>query len=176
MTRAHWWWFQSPRRRLAVLLWWLGVAPLLSCTEPVDLPEVRTPLTTDLGCPVSLHGSVAQPAWFEWSDGTDILECAVSEFGACRPGRLDYEVAVSAQGEPKAVSVVGTVPDGVRWCVANHLREAVIAPARDCRQQSVASTFQGSLEWGPPLVCVGPTAPFSGQRGRVLTGTPDRPQ
>jgi hypothetical protein len=139
------------RRRASLLACGLGVVHLVSCTTPVALPEVKTPLATDLGCPVSSYGVEVGSPWFEFSDGTNILECAMAEFGACHPGSVDYQLSVGVRGELLALSVVGEAPEKVRACVTNHLRGAVLTPASDCRNQPVASTVRGNLEWGPDV-------------------------
>jgi hypothetical protein len=50
-----------------------------------------------------------------------------------------------------ALSVKGQAPSLVKSCVEVHLREAVLMPAADCRDEPIASTLSGDLEWGPDV-------------------------
>lgn len=123
----------------------------VGCSAPMELPDVKTALATDLGCPVSAFGAEVEPVWLQTSDGTTLLECAEREFGDCRPGQVDYEVAVGRRGELVALSVTGNAPTAVRACVETHLREAVLTPAADCRDRTIPSTLRGDVQWGPDV-------------------------
>lgn len=123
----------------------------MSCSPSMELPEVKTRLATDLGCPPHAYGTVVRPVWIELSDGTSLLECAITEFGACRPGRIRYDVTVGRGGELLAISVTGDAPPSVKSCVEAHLREAVLTPAADCRDEPLPSALDGDVRWGPDV-------------------------
>jgi hypothetical protein len=139
LMRLHAW-----RARRAAIATSLGC---VCCSPPPELPEVRTSLAWDVGCPARAYGVVARPAWIQLSDGSSLLECAIGEFGACRPGQIEYEIQVGRRGELLALSVTGEAPSVVRSCVADHLRDAVLTPAADCRDEAVSSTLSGDLRW-----------------------------
>lgn len=128
---------------------WLAVLGAVSCGSVVELPPVRTPLATDLGCPPAQYGVPKREVWFQLSDGSELLECGLEEFAACRPGRVDYKAIVDRQGSVAMLSVAGKAPVAVVQCVSAHLAEAVVTPAADCRDVPVDSTLVGDLEWGP---------------------------
>jgi hypothetical protein len=124
----------------------------LTCNGmPTELPAVKTSLATDLGCPATLHGHASRPVRVELSDGTHLSECAMTEFGACRPGHVRYRARVSERGELFALAVSGSAPSEVLACVDTQLRDAVVMPAADCRNQPVAAELRGNVEWGPTL-------------------------
>src|SRR5262245_14939698 len=106
---------RSPRRSLPVAAC-LTALGSLACSPALELPEVRTPLATNLGCPPSEYGKVATPVWIQPSDGSVLMQCAFTEFAACRPGRVTYELRVGAHAELLALSMGGSSPVTVRTC------------------------------------------------------------
>jgi hypothetical protein len=125
-----------------------AVLGVVSCSDSgnVPLPDVRTPLAWDLGCPPSAFGVPHTQAHVLPPEDTPV-GCVLADFEACHEGRVAYQLTIDSGGRLLSLAFLEPRSPVVEPCIERTFKQAVFVAALDCRLVPVESTFRGGIAW-----------------------------
>jgi hypothetical protein len=113
------------------------------------LPEVKTPLAWDLGCPPLAFGKVAVEAQMLGPLDERLLQCVDEEWMSCRDGQVQFKLKIGSRGQLRDIQLLSRGVPKVEACVTDWLRAQAFSAATDCQGMPLPSTSSGGVSWSP---------------------------
>ena len=97
------------------------------------------------------------------------VECVIEDWKSCHEGKVSYTLAIDSAGVLESLAFEPPRRPPFEACITDRLKNAVMAPALDCRFQAVPSVFRGGVTWS---TSIGLSEAIPGSRG-VIPSSPE---
>jgi hypothetical protein len=134
----------------------------LQCGPEVnELPEVKTAMWNQ-ACSVSAHG--VPVTGVTPLNNPDIATCVPLAWATRCEGAISFEAEVDRWGNITELGFDGEDSPRLRACIKAVLSDAVLLPAKDCRDVPVKAVLRGGISWPKNE---GTAVRFGGQAGII---------